>query len=290
MFGIRSDGRALKNVDPIIKMTPLIMVDRNDAQVFSQQDIDWAATSDYIRRKREEGYKISHMSIVIAAFVRAIAYHPELNRFVVNKRIYARKDLSVSFAVLKKRTAEEVIETTVKLHFNPDDTIYTVSDKVNQVIEIESEETAESVTDKVASAVLAIPGIPHVAVGLLKGLDAIGLLPKAILEASPFHTSMFITNMASIKMGKVYHHIYNFGTTSIFTSMGKKEERVYSVDGVVSTKPVFPMGVVIDERIAPGATYAMAFHRWQTYMKKPELLEVPPEAVRWDDGVTYHND
>ena len=54
-------------------------------------------------------------------------------------------------------------------------------------------------------------------------MDKHGILPKGIIEASPFHTSLFLTNLKSIKMETVYHHIYNFGTTGIFVSMGKEK-------------------------------------------------------------------
>lgn len=291
MFGRRADGRAAKKIDPIIGMTPLLMKDRSDAQVFVSQDYDWNRANAYIKRKRDEGIKITHMAIVIAAFVRAVSQRPEINRFVVNKRIYVRKDLTVSFAILKSRTVEEVVETTVKLHFNPDETIFSVAEKVNRIIEEESKYTSESDTDKVARAIFKIPLLPRFAVSILMFMDRIGILPKAIIEASPFHTSLFLTNMASINMPAVYHHCYNFGTTSMFLGMGKKAERV-TVDrrGVMNVLRVMPLNIVIDERIAAGATYAMALHLWESYMRHPELLEPPPESVRWDGGIEYHND
>lgn len=40
------------------------------------------------------------------------------------------------------------------------------------------------------------------------------------MDALPFHTSLFVTNMASIGMTRVYHHIYNFGDTTMFLSLG----------------------------------------------------------------------
>lgn len=287
MFGYRADGRRLKNVDPIIKLTPMIMTERSDAQVFTSQCADWEIMNNYIREKRAQGIKMTRMAIVIAAYVRAVSQRPEINRFVVNKKLYVRNDLCVSFALLKKRTAEEVIETTVKLHFDPTDTIFTVSDKLNEIIETESKLSADSKTDKVAKAVLSIPLLPRFGVSFLKWLDRLGILPGGILEASPFHTSMFITNMASIKMNMVHHHIYNFGSTSMFLSMGKREERVCSTHGEIAVRNVLPLGVVIDERVCCGAIYAMALHQWESYMHNPWLLEQPPERVRFDDGLVY---
>ncbi len=289
MFGVRVDGRAIRHIDPITKMTPLIMSQRCDAQVFTTQYADSSIISEYIRQKREQGVKISHMALVLAAYVRTVSQRPELNRFVCNGKLYVRNDLTVSFAVLKKRTADVIEDTTVKIHFDPaKETIFTVNEKVEKAIAENAGPSNETLTDKVASAIFAIPLLPKFIVGIIKLLDRWGILPKALVEVSPFHTSMFITNMASIKMSKVYHHIYNFGTTSVFVGMGKKDTIVeHHRDGTVTNRPVIPLGVTIDERIAPGAVFAMALHQWEVYMRNPERLEQPPESVRYDDGLVY---
>ena len=39
MFGKRSDGKELKKVDAEFRLIPNFMIDRNDAQVFFNQDV-----------------------------------------------------------------------------------------------------------------------------------------------------------------------------------------------------------------------------------------------------------
>ena len=116
-----------------------------------------------------------------------------------------------------------------------------------------------------------------------------GLLPKALLDGLPFHTSMFITNNASIGLMRVYHHIYNFGDTSMFISMGTPQ-RGYSVDagGNVVRKCTLPVGVTVDERVCGGAVYAKLFAVMKNCLRHPEQLETPPEKVFYNKGCEFH--
>ena len=289
MFGFRPEGRALtKGVDPITRITPYIMTERSDAQCYCTQYADYEAINRYIKQKRAEGYKISTMSVIIAAYVRAISQYPELNRFVVGRTLYARRELCVSFAIVKIRSKTDFLETTVKIYFDPYDTIFDVARKIEDAIDRNKKTETENKTDRVAHALLSIPGLVRVGVGILKLLDRIGWMPRAIVDASPFHTSMFITNMASLGMNELHHHLYNFGTTTVFIGLGKKEARLkLSVDGKITAKNCYPLAVVTDERVAAGAMYSMAFDLMRRHLRNPELLEVPPEEVRYDHRAVY---
>ncbi|MBE7015154.1 MAG: hypothetical protein E7419_08180, partial [Ruminococcaceae bacterium] len=221
MFGRRPDGKVDKKIDPIVRVTSMFMPQRCDAQVMIKEELDYEPVSKYIKKKRAEGIKISLMNVIVAAFVKTVLEYPEFNRFIMNKKIYQRNEICVSHAMLKNQIGNEINETTVKLFFDENDNIFTVTEKMNKAIEENREIENENFTDKLAKFFLAIPLLPGLAIGFVKLLDRYGLLPKIIINASPFHTSMFITNMASIRMNYVYHHIYNFGTTSVFFSMGQ---------------------------------------------------------------------
>ncbi len=274
MFGRRPDGREDKKIDPIVRVTSMFMPQRCDAQVMVSEEFDYEPVSAYIKKKRAEGFKVSLMNVIVAAFVKTVCEHPEFNRFIVNKKIYQRNEICVSYAMLKKQVDDTINETTVKVFFDENDTLFTIAEKMNKAIEDNREIDVENFTDKLAKFFLSIPLIPGLAIGLVRLLDRYGLLPKFIIDASPFHTSMFITNMASIKMPKVYHHIYNFGTTSVFFSMGQHETKV-TVDreNNIIKKTVIPLGVVIDERICSGAEYARGVKCMFKYMANPELME-----------------
>ncbi len=280
MFGRRPDGREVRSgIDPIIRVLPYIMRRRNDSQVYYKMNIPSEPVDGFIGEHRKTNAGLSPMSILIAAYIRAVKEMPTINRFVMNKRIYERNELTVSFIVLKSNTKEHCKETPVKVAFSEDDTIFDVADKVSAAIEKNRSLAASNSTDKLVNILLTMPVIANLGVQTIRVLDRYGLLPKKIIDVSPFHTSLFVSNMASIGMGSIYHHIYNFGTTSGFMGIGRKSKRMHiAADGTVSTESCYPVGVVIDERITSGAQYALFFGILKKYLKNPELLETSPVA------------
>lgn len=288
MFGHRSDGYLVKKIDPIVALTGYLMPMRCDAQVYTTYKTDFEAMTRYIAKKSQEGIKITFMELVIAAYVRAVSQYPDLNRFIANKRMYARNNLSVSFTMLKESSDERLAENTITCYFDPSDTIFDVADRVNEALEICRKEDAENSALSIAKLLLN-PFLATTIVGLVRFLDRYGLCPKLIMEASPFHASMFITNLASIGLPSAYHHIPNFGTCSQFFAIGSPE-RVISLDreGKPVRKRLLPIGAVVDERICEGATYARMMSVMSRLLANPEQLEVPPEKVNYDEGHEYH--
>ena len=59
MFGKRKDGKELKKVDALFKVIPNIMMERDDSQVFFNQDVPIATIDAYIDKKAEEGIKVT---------------------------------------------------------------------------------------------------------------------------------------------------------------------------------------------------------------------------------------
>ena len=266
MFGHRPEGRRVRDVDPIVQMTPYLMPMRCDAQVFLDYDVEYEPLMRYIAQKSREGVKITFMEILIASFVRGVSQVPEVNRFIMNKQFYNRKELTASFTLLMDTDDGSIEENTVKVFFDPTDTIYDVSARVKDMVQKNRRAETSGFALKLASAVLKVPLLPNLVVGLVRLLDRYGLLPKAFLDGLPFHTSMFITNNASIGLMRVYHHIYNFGDTSMFISMG----------------------VTVDERVCGGAVYAKLFAVMKNCLRHPELLETPPEKVFYNEGCEFH--
>ena len=66
------------------------------------------------------------------------------------------------------------------------------------------------------------------------------------------------------------------------------KEATVEPDGRVRMKRWLPIGITADERVCSGAHYAAFFADVRKYFDHPELLEVPPETVRFDPGVEYH--
>ena len=204
----------------------------------------------------------------------------------MNRKIYARNHFCVSFVTLQPGKTSDTVN---KLYFNLDDDIFTVNRKVQEAIERTQQPTSQNALDKLMASLVRIPFLVGAAVGVLKFIDKYFTLPFSIINASPFHTSLFVTNLASIRTNAIYHHLYEFGTTGIFISMGQPERRIEKNGETVEEKKIMPLGIVTDERIANGHYYGRCFRELNRYYKNPELLEVPPEQVVRDPDVRKKN-
>lgn len=280
MFGKRADGRRLKKINPIFLLMPHIMKRRSDAQVFYSQEIPIAPLDEYIAKKDAEGIKMSYMAIIYASLVRIIAEKPLINRFVMNGKIYARNSIDISL-VIKKGMSETADETPLKLHFDGSENIFDIRNRLEQTIIQNKEVTAENATDKLAKTLSFVPSwLIKFIVNFLMFLDRHELLPKFIIEASPFHTSAFLTNVGSLGIDSIYHHLYDFGTTGVFLAMGKKKKSLINVDEALAEEKTLSLRWVLDERICDGYYYANAVKLFNKYMKRPELLEANIEPVK----------
>ena len=280
---MRADGKRLKHVDPMYTIVPHIMDKRYDAMNMITIDIPYEPVQNYLNAKRKEGIAISHMAVIIAAYLRTCAKYPALNRFIMNKKVYARNHYAVSMVVLTPGTDGE--ETMSKMYFEPTDTIFDVNNKINEFVEKNRNAPKENNMEKFMSAILSVPGLLTVGIGFLKMLDKIGLLPKSIIDLSPFHNSLVISNLISIRTNHIYHHVYEFGTTGILITMGNFREVPKRKGGEIVFEKTMPLGVVMDERICSGFYFAKSFRELQKYVKDPTLLEVPPEEAVKDPGL-----
>ena len=269
---MRADGRKVREgLSAIERAIPYIMPKRVDAQNYVTEYVDEEAIRGYIREvRRVKGVRLSRMAVLIAAYYLSARRHPYINRFVVNSRIYQRNHFCVSFVMLKSDTNGKGIQTTVKVFLEPGDNVFTINEKISALIEENSRPVNQNNTDKFAAFMFSIPLLPKLVLGLARLLDHFGLLPRFVIDLSPFHTSMFITNLASIQTSSIYHHIYEFGTTSVFVSMGKSVPNFLT--GERKSK-LIPIKVVMDERICTGHDYAVFYKTMRRFLKNPALLE-----------------
>lgn len=277
---MRADGKKLKKIDPMYTVGAYVMNKRTDAMNMITLDVPLDPIQNYIKEKRKEGVVLSHMSVLIAAYLRTLCDYPLLNRFIVNRKAYARNEFSVAMVVLKAGQVDH--GTMSKMYLDRKNTIFEVNDIINEYVTENRETPDNNGTEKLIKFLLSMPGILPVGVAVFKWMDKHGLLPKAIIDMSPFHNGLCISNLASIRTNHIYHHIYEFGTTSVFITMGNPREVPKRKGGEIVFEKCMPLGVVMDERICSGSYFAMAFRKMSHYLKNPALLEQPPEHILED--------
>ena len=268
---MRADGTRVQNLTAIMQALPYIMPKRYDAQNWAEENLDEDAIRAYIREKRRAGQSVTHMSVLVSAYYRAVLRNPKLNYFVMNSRIYKRNHFCFSFVILKTRADGTPDETSLKVYLQPEDTVFTVTEKIQAAIEKNQNAQHNNDTDKFVKFIFGVPGLARTVIGLAGFLDRHNLLPRSIIELSPFHTSLFVTNLASINTPYIFHHCYEFGTTSVFICMGRPVHDPAVPESV--RKKVMPLSVVMDERIATGIEYSRFFAELFRNLKRPEMLE-----------------
>ncbi len=286
-FGDRYDGRRIHNGDPLNVIIPFLMKERNDSEVFFDMVIDVTKTDEAIKERRKNGEDVSFLDYLMANIVRTISQYPRINRFVAGKRIFARDDLRVSL-VIKRKMQLEAPETSIKFKFEKDATV----DEIKKIIreEIAKNKGDNGNTNETDNVVGVLDKLPRFllsfVVWLLNTLDYYGKMPKFIHEASPMHTSVFVTNFGSLGADPLYHHIYNFGTTSLFIAFGNKREIVVEgKNGELITKKVVNFRFVADERIGDGYYLTKSLKYFASLFQHPETVLEKPEQVLEDDQI-----
>lgn len=280
-YGDRKEGRLLRSLPPFYKFIPYIMPTRNDGCNQYEESFEVTALDRRLRQLRVAGYKgIGILHFLIAAYIRGVSMLPGINRFVVGRRVYARDNIEIVMTV-KRTLSINATETTIKVVFEPTDTIFDVYRKMNEKIdEIKASEDNNN-TEDVAEALTKAPRfLLRFAIAVLRVMDYFGWIPQKLLNASPFHGSMIITDMGSLRIGPIYHHIYNFGTLPVFIAFGAKRH-AYEIDrhGQVADHKYVDCKFVLDERTVDGHYYAQFLQAYRYLFAHPEILEAPPTKV-----------
>ena len=280
-FGDRKDGRLLRSLPAYTKFMPYIMATRNDALNLYEESMEVTEVDRRLRRLRVDGYKgIGFLHFLIAAYIRIVSMLPGLNRYVAGRRIYAGNDITVVMTV-KRALSIDATETSIKVHFEPTDTIFDVYRKMNEKIDEVKATEENNNTEDVADALARLPRfLLRFVIQILRILDYFDLLPQSLLEASPFHGSLIITDLGSLRIRPVFHHIYNFGTLPVFIAFGAKRH-AYELDrhGNMVDHKYIDCKFTIDERTTDGHYWAQAFQAWRYIFQHPEILEQPPTRI-----------
>ncbi|MBR3555478.1 MAG: hypothetical protein IKN89_06170 [Oscillospiraceae bacterium] len=270
---MRCDGRKVSQDEPIYFLIPYFLTHRYDAMNMITVDIPEEPLRSYMNQKRKEGRPVNHMALLITAYLRTLDKYPDLNRFIGGRTIYEHVDKTVSMVVLKPGGGESMN----KIELADSDDLFSVQKKIESFVDVSRNEEDDQSLDKAIHVLLKLKPLLGFLMAILRFADRHGLLPRALVKASPFHASMLISNLASIRTNHIYHHVYEFGTTSVSVTIGTMHEVPKRTSEGVKFERCIPLGVVMDERIASGLYFANAFNYFRKLLAKPEQLEKLPE-------------
>lgn len=270
------DGYLVEGLDPVVFLMPYIMPRRTDSEVKVDLRMDLTKIEHFIKEQRTNNIpELTLYHFIFAALTRAALVTPEINRFIARHRIYQREQVRISM-IVKKELAIDGKESSIFPIFNADDSLNDIVRKINEKTEEAFENLKDDSNDfdRLTKILYKIPTwVLSVLIGSLHFLDRHGWLPKKLVNLQPFHSGFFVTNVGSIGLPVIYHHLYQFGTTSGFLALGKKEtETVINSKGQTKTRRILPIKMVLDGRICDGFTYSTAMRTISKCFNHPEIL------------------
>lgn len=275
----RNDAKQVFDIPLYNKIFPFMMKRRCDALVYQSLTLDMTEAVEFVREYRkshpEAPYTMKVFYLFIAALMRTFAMRPELNRFIAKSRYWQRNELSLNF-VVKEAYTDEAPEHSTPIIIAPDATLDEVSRQIDDVITTARTSDEDDETYNAVRFFTKFPAwVINSVIGLAGWLDRRGKAPSILRDADGLHTSVFISNMGSIGLaeGATQHHLYEWGTTSVFVTMGSLERTVsFGDNDELVKKYKMVVGVTVDERIATGFYFVRSFMYLQNLLQNPSLL------------------
>lgn len=281
-WGDRKDGVWLKDLPPLNRIMPGLMPNRADNEAYISVDIDLRPLDAYLAKKNDGRTedKYTYFHLISAAIAKAFVLRPRMNRFIVNNKVYQRKNLTVAF-VVKKKFDDRSEEGLAFLEYGPKETLDTFHSNIMSVIHQTRKEGASDTSSGAMDIVSKLPQwLINFIVRTTLWLDKHGWAPQALIGSDPNHAAIFLTNLGSIGLEGGYHHLVNWGTNSCFIVLGKKYMKMeYDRDGTADLHEVIPLGITLDERIADGYYYSGTVALVKELLAHPELLDLPADTA-----------
>ncbi|MCL2550176.1 MAG: 2-oxo acid dehydrogenase subunit E2 [Methanimicrococcus sp.] len=274
----------VRNVDGTHKVLAALSPHRCDADVYINEKMDVTNLVRYVTEKKETDPEFTYFHAFCACMGKLFYERPLLNRFVLNRKFYDHGDVTLGF-VAKVSFEDDSKETLSIVTIDPDDNIDTIKEKV--LAKVKSVRSSmENKTDGVVNLLEKMPQfLVNFVIWLLQVLDNYNLIPTAVVSDDIYHSSAIISNLGSIQCGAIYHHLVQYGTSSLLITFGPiKKEAVVNEDGQIEIKDMVEIGVTCDDRIADGFYFAKSILSAKHIFNNPQILESPMK-----EKINYEN-
>ena len=277
-WGDRRDGKLLRDIDSMHYIMPLMYPNRCDNEAFVSEQIDLTRANAYLAEKNADNpeYRYNLFQLIVTALLKTITLRPKMNYFIANYNMYERNEVSAAFTI-KKIFADNGGEALAFLHSKPTDTLDTVHDEIYRQVSFCREDGNKDPSTESMDMLQKLPLFLKKWIGRgARFLDRRGWMPKSVVATDPYQSSCVIANLGSIKLHSGYHHLTNWGTTSVMCIIGEKKPRpFYDELGNMEMRDSVDLGLTIDERVADGYYYSKTIRLLRHLLENPELLETP---------------
>jgi hypothetical protein len=271
----RADADLVTDESPLRTILPYLLKTRNQSAIYHEAVYDLTRTLAWLGKfnapDRRRTATLFHLLIYAAG--RALREHPHLNRFISGRRIYQHRDVQITFAAKKVMTPEAPL-TMIKVPLNAEDSFEDFIDRTRGQIRQGRGEEEHHGRDKL-DLLLKLPGFMIGAAAGLWGLaDRWNLLPGSWLADDPMYTSICFTNVGSVGLNDLTHHLSEYGTASLFAAMGRQQKSLFvGPDGEPAVREGLQVQWSADERICDG------FYTSRCLQRVREIIEDPAAHV-----------
>ena len=277
-FGDRRDATLLRDTDALHFIMGIIYPNRADNEAYIAERVNLEPIKAYLAKKNVEGipFKYTFFHVILTALVKTVTLRPKLNRFYANENYYQRNKITAGF-VIKKEFSDGSEEAMALLEAKPDATIDTIHEEIRQRVQATRNEQKMNTTDNSMDILNKLPRfLSKAAIRFIRFLDRHGWCPDFLIGDDPNYSSVFLSNLGSIRLRSGYHHLTNWGTSSLFCIIGEKKwTPLYDQNGRVEMRETVDLGLTVDERIADGYYYSKSIRLFKYLLEHPELLEQP---------------
>ncbi len=280
-IGDRRDGVKVRHFDGMHNLMLEVMPKRCDSDVYMNVKIDVTNLIKYVEdyKKKNPENRITYFHAFAMALGKVIYNRPLLNRYIINRSYYDRKDVIFAFSA-KVAFNDKSEEMMIGVNIEKDDNIFSVRDKIAKRVEAlrntktETDDKRSGTNDAVDIVGRLPKCLRKLVMKIFKSLDNHDLLPKDMIEDNLYYSTAILSNLGNLGIGSIYHHLTDFGTSSILATMGKiHKEPIVDEKGKIKAVDVCDFGVNLDERIADGYYFAKSLQLLEYIIANPKLLE-----------------
>jgi hypothetical protein len=268
MIWSRPDADPIRDLDNVRRLMPFLSPRRNDSVFHLRTQIEadsaLAFVDEWNRGAEKPDDPLTLFSLYLRSLAKVIHERPGVNRFVEGGRLWQRRGVWVTFSA-KMELLDGAPVVTVKREFPPGESLKEmVSGLLGELRERRSGKKTRS-DREVDWILLAPPTAIRGAVWFLRLANRWGMLPKSMIEPDPMFSSIFVANLGSVGLEAGYHHLWEYGTCSMFATLGKVYDRH---DGA----RCFDVCYTFDERVEDGFHVAISLARIKENLEDPERL------------------
>ncbi len=265
----RSDGVLVPGLPAVRRIMPYLMPSKAESVVLHDVVYDLSRTRPWLKAyNRAHADRATLFHLFAYACTRALQLRPDLNRFVAGGRIYQRNEVSFAFAA-KEEMNDGAAIVTIKIVVPPEDPFPEFVRRMTAAVA--RGRGGSRGIDKEVEFFVRLPGpVLRFAVWLARTLDRWNLLPDFFTRDDPMFTSVFLANLGSAGLSDAFHHLYEYGTTAMFGTIGAAKRMPFVEHDTVVAREGVGVRFTFDERINDGFYAARSLAIARRIVEDPE--------------------